>query len=408
VTRSVPALAPDQLGVPVVTATGRRPRRLVSVGHSYCVAFNRRLASEMAKAGAGRWDVTAVAPSFFHGDLRPIPLERLADETCRLEDVPAHFTRRVQMMLYGGKLRRILREGWDLVHCWEEPYIPAAGQIVYWTPKTTALVFWTAQNLSKRYPPPFNVIERYCLERCAGWLACGESIVRTLLPRGYDRRPHRIMPLGVDLERFRPDRESRALVRARLGWSEGGPPVVGYLGRFVPEKGLGLLMDVLDEVATPWRALFLGKGPMESALRQWAGRHGDKVSIVTTVKHDEVPSHIAAMDVVCAPSQTMPWWREQFGRMLIEAFACRVPVIASDSGEIPYVVADAGRIIAESDRGAWVCALGELLDNSALREELGGRGLERVRQHYTWEVIARRHLAFFDELIEGSANDASS
>ena len=55
------------------------------------------------------------------------------------------------------------------------------------------------------------------------------------------------------------------------------------------------------------------------------------------------------MDLLCAPSRTTPRWREQFGRMLIEAMACGVPVIASPSGEIPYVVGDAGVLVPEGD-----------------------------------------------------------
>jgi glycosyltransferase involved in cell wall biosynthesis len=364
------------------------------------VALNRRLAHEMARAGRGRWDVTAVAPEFFRGELRPVPLERIADEPCRLEAVPARFTRRVHVMLYGRRLRQLLREPWDLVHCWEEPYVLAAGQVARWTPRPTPIVFWTAQNLSKWYPPPFDWVERYCLKRCAGWLACGESIVQTMLARGYACKPHRVMPLGVDLDVFRPNPEAGAEVRRRLGWEAPGPPVVGYLGRFVPEKGVGFLMKVLDDVTVPWRALFVGGGPMEGELRRWAERYGDRVAVVTGVKHDLVPVHLNAMDVLCAPSQTRPRWREQLGRMLIEAFACGVPVLASDSGEIPYVVADAGRVVGEADRPAWVAALVELLESPSLRDELRGRGLERVRDHYSWPVIARRHLDFFDELLD--------
>src|SRR5262245_65212531 len=106
-----------------MSLSGGRPRRLLSVAHSYCVALNRRLAHEMTRAGGDRWEVTAVAPAFFRGELRPVPLELIANEPCRLEVVPAYFTRQIHVMLYGRRLRQILREPWDLVHCWEEPYI---------------------------------------------------------------------------------------------------------------------------------------------------------------------------------------------------------------------------------------------------------------------------------------------
>ena len=95
------------------------------------------------------------------------------------------------------------------------------------------------------------------------------------------------------------------------------------------EKGIGWLTGVLDQVAHPWRALFVGSGPLESELRAWAARRPGRVAIETTVRHDEVPQWLNAMDMLCAPSLTSGRWREQFGRMLIEAFACGVPVVAS-------------------------------------------------------------------------------
>jgi glycosyltransferase involved in cell wall biosynthesis len=349
--------------------------------------------------------VTAVAPAFYHADLRPLPLEPdpSGREPCRLEPVPVRLSKRPHVMLYGRRLRALLREPWDVVHAWEEPYILAAGQIAWWAPRDTAYVFYTFQNIAKRYPPPFSEVEHYCLNRCAGWLAAGELVAEAQLSRGYARKPHRVMPLGVALDRFAIDPAAGDEVRRRLGWRVERFPVVGYLGRFVPKKGLGLLTRVLDRLKAEgvvWRALIVGGGAMEPELRAWAAIHGDAVRVVTNVTHDMVPAYLNAMDVLAAPSQTSPSWREQLGRMLIEAFACGVPVVASDSGEIPYVVADAGRVVAEADEPAWARALGDLLEAPAARDDLRRRGLDRARAHYDWAVIARRHLDFFTELLD--------
>jgi glycosyltransferase involved in cell wall biosynthesis len=139
---------------------------------------------------------------------------------------------------------------------------------------------------------------------------------------------------------------------------------------------------------------------MESSLRRWAENYPDRARVITGVLHDEVPKYLNAMDLLCAPSQTTAGWREQFGRMLIEAFASGIPVIASDSGEIPYVVGDAGVIVPEGDEAAWVERIGELLENPELRADLSGRGLERAQIKYSWPVIARQHLKFFEEMLE--------
>jgi len=204
----------------------------------------------------------------------------------------------------------------------------------------------------------------------------------------------------VDIDLFRPDLQARQQVRTNLSWSSGGPPVVGYLGRFVAEKGLDLLMEVLDRIQSPWRALFVGAGPMEQCLRDWGSQYNDRVKVLTEVTHSEVPDYLNAMDVLCAPSQTTARWREQFGRMLIESFACGVPVLASDSGEIPYVAQDAAIVVGETDTAKWIEELGRLLENPSLRSNLSAAGLERARTEYAWPHIARKHLTFFDELVE--------
>jgi glycosyltransferase involved in cell wall biosynthesis len=377
-----------------------RPRRLLTIAHSYAIALNRRLARELASCGQGDWELTVAAPSFFRGDLRPVRLERVPGENGRLVAVPAFLTGYVHVFFYGSKLRAMLRQPWDLVHCWEEPYVVSGLQVARWAHPEAPLVFATFQNLKKNYPPPFNWMERYCLRRAAGWVAFGETVAASLRERpGYRDRPVRVIPPGVDLDAFVPDAVAGRALRKSLGWDDGGPPVVGFLGRFVPEKGLGLLTGVLDRLDVPWRALFVGAGPLERPLRAWAARHPGRARVLTGVAHDQVPRHLAAMDVLCAPSQTTPQWREQFGRMLIEAFACGLAVVGSDSGEIPHVVGDAGLVVGEKDAAGWAGALAGLLADPGRRAELGRRGRERARQRFAWSVVARQHLDFFENLL---------
>ena len=121
-------------------------------------------------------------------------------------------------------------------------------------------------------------------------------------------------------------------------------------------------------------SLLLGGGKLESELRDWAAKYPDnRVRVLTDVSHDRVAPYVAAMDILAAPSQTTRTWKEQFGRMLIEGMACGVAVVGSDSGEIPYVIGDAGVVVGEVDISGWSRALGDLLDNPARRAELGAR-----------------------------------
>jgi glycosyltransferase involved in cell wall biosynthesis len=147
----------------------------------------------------------------------------------------------------------------------------------------------------------------------------------------------------------------------------------------------------------------MGGGPLEPELRNWASRKGNRVRFAR-LAHDEVPAYMNAIDLLCAPSETAPHWIEQFGRMLVEAFACGVSVIGSDSGEIPHVVGDGGVIAREKDVSAWTRAIDELLGDPRRRAELGVRGLSRARKEYAWPVVARAYLDFFGELCDKRTN----
>lgn len=375
-------------------------RKLLSIGHSYVVSLNRRLVNEISLVGGEEWEVTAVAPSFMRGDLRPTKLELDPKEVCNLEALPFYNSKYIHMAVYDWRLREIMQQGWDLVHCWEEPYIVVGGQVAWWLPQGTPLVYRTAQSFSKRYPLPFNWIENYAMNRAAGWICSGQTVANALKNRQGYSIPMRLIPLGVDVNHFYPSSDAKSQICRSLSWAEEGVPVIGYLGRFVPEKGLDLLMKVLDSLETPWRALFVGTGVMESSLKTWAKRYPERVRICTNVKHSEVAQYLNAMDILVAPSQTVSNWREQFGRMLVEAFACGVPVIGSDSGEIPYVIQDAGIVVGEKDQPGWVAAISDLLDNPSQREELRQKGLERVHRLYAWKVVAKQHLEFFNQLLE--------
>ncbi|HXG55005.1 MAG TPA: glycosyltransferase family 4 protein [Vicinamibacterales bacterium] len=373
-------------------------KRLLTIGHSYVVGLNRRLAHEMALQGRERWTVTAAAPAEYPGDLRTITLEPIANEACRVVPLRTRLARSPHVMTYRG-LRPLLHEGWDVVHCWEEPYVAAAAQIAQGAPLDAAFVFSTFQNIAKTYPFPFGRMEKSVLARANGWIAFGVSIHEVQTGRGgrYASLPARVITPGVDTDAFAPDQSVRASARSQLGWTDD-VPVVGFLGRLVEEKGVRTLLDALPVGSVPWRVLFVGDGPERQAIDAFARRHEGRVRIISHATHDDVPRWLNAMDVLCAPSRTTPAWREQFGRMLVEAMACGVPVVASDSGEIPHVVGDAGVIVPESATADWAATLETLLTDPVARADYAQRGRRRALDRYAWPIIARQHLDFFETL----------
>src|SRR5262245_5657422 len=208
----------------------------------------------MAVQGRGRWEVTAAAPERLAGDLREVQLEPIAGEESAVKPLRMRLGAVPHLRYYGRPLRATLDGPWDVVHIWEEPYVAACAQIAARAPSTARVVPATFQNIVKRYPPPFSAFERSVMRRANGWIAFGETVHEAQRTKdSYASKPSRVISPGVDVCRFRPDAQARASIRSHFGWPDE-VPVVGYLGRFVPEKGLTTLMAALEAAREPWRA----------------------------------------------------------------------------------------------------------------------------------------------------------
>jgi glycosyltransferase involved in cell wall biosynthesis len=380
-------------------------RKVLSIGHSYVVGVNRRLVNEIARISDGKWEVHVVTPRKLNNDFRHFEYHPESTDICQASAIPVYCDRPIHVMWYDWKIAEILRNDWDIIHCWEEPYIVCGAQVAYLTPKQAKLIYYTPQNIDKKYSLPFSIFEDMSLQKMSGLIGVGHTATKVWsdkLNRKSLDRPIVTIPHGVDLDLFAPDSSAREKVITRCEWNDNTDPIVGYLGKLTEEKGILLMMDMLDRLSNAgvkWRYLIVGKGPLEERLKQWANSYPDRVRIFTDVGHKDVPNYLNVMDVLIAPSQTRPNWCEQLGRMLIEAMACGVPVIASDSGEIPYVVGDAGIIVREDDLDGWVTAIQDLIDSPSTRKKLIDLGRERVISQFSWSVVARQKINFFDSLL---------
>jgi glycosyltransferase involved in cell wall biosynthesis len=112
-----------------------------------------------------------------------------------------------------------------------------------------------------------------------------------------------------------------------------------------------------------------------------------------------MPAYLGQLDILVLPSRTSANWKEQFGRILVEAMACEVTVIGSDSGEIPNVIGEAGLIFAEDNVEELYNHLLTLLKDDILRRRLGRLGRERVLNHYTQEQIAAKTVDVYREMM---------
>jgi len=276
-----------------------------------------------------------------------------------------------------------------IIHAEEEPDSLAALQIVLarrlFAPQAK-LILHTWQNVNRPKRWYVWLVTRISLKEADAVLCANQEAVRVLREMGYQGPAEVIPPIGVDTRVFSP--QERRLDSSVFR--------VAYAGRFVPEKGLDILMQAVARLGPGVELWLIGDGPQRTALQALARDLGigERVRWVPPVSPEQMPGLLAQVNAVVLPSRTTPVWKEQFGRILVEAMACGVPVVGSDSGAIPEVIGDAGLIFPEGDVEALMECLNRLRQSSHLQAEFAQRGLARARL-YDQETIARQTIAFY-------------
>lgn len=373
--------------------------RVVIVSHS-CVGAQARRKVE-ALAANFPLDILLIAPARWREPLfGEIALDSGAMSDYQLLPVKVYQTGRVYALWYDPRVvQTILRFKPDIIHVEEEPSSLASLQFALITrlARARALIGFTHENVEvvMKWPRPW--IEGYFLQSASAMVAGNQAAERILRSKGYIR-PVVCAPLaGVDPNEYRPFPSS---LRSQFGLD--GTFVIGFVGRLVEEKGVLVLLDAVSRLDGNWKLLMLGRGPLRERVMERARMLGieERLMLFPSVPHAEVISYYNSMDVLVLPSLTIPGgWREQFGRVLIEAMSCQVPVIGSSSGAIPEVVGDAGLIFTEGDHNALYTCLTLLQDSPKLRHELRLRGRERVLQHYTNDAVASKVYALYRAVL---------
>ena len=267
-------------------------------------------------------------------------------------------------------------------------------------------LFFTWWNLPYTLKFPVSQLEAYNLRHTDGVVVGNQDGAEVLRQRGYQKAMQVMPQLGVDEHLFRPQFQPE--LAAQLGITPADF-VVGFVGRFVEEKGLLTLMKALANLPDrPWKLLLLGRGALKETLLEQVNQWGvsDRLIWVESVPHADVFRYINVMNTLVLPSETAPQfktltssgWKEQFGHVLIEAMACQVPVIGSDSGEIPNVIGDAGLVFPEGNVEALSDRLTQLIDQPDYAREIGQRGYQRAIAHYTNRALAQELLNFYRDL----------
>jgi len=290
----------------------------------------------------------------------------------------------------------------DIIHLEEEPDSLVALETVVarkLLAPSAKLVLFTWQNIRRERRAAVEALSRFVLRQVDHAIAGNAEAVTVLRQQGY-QGPVTLLPqLGVDTRTFKLQGEKT--IRHDLGLETEF--VVGYAGRFVPQKGLDTLIRAVARVPGV-HLLLLGSGPMEHEIEILARSLGvdDRLTIISAVHHHCVPDYLNGMDLLVLPSQTTPQWKEQFGHVLIEAMACGTPVVGSDSGAIPEVIGPAGLTFPEGDHDALAERLAVLKRNPGKLRAMRQSGLQRVARLYTHQRIAERTARVYRSVITES------
>jgi glycosyltransferase involved in cell wall biosynthesis len=342
-------------------------------------------------------DLTVVVPPYWRDERGVTHLERQHVSGYRLVVEPMALNGRFHLHFYPGLGKHLQRVRPDLVHIDEEPYNLATAHALWLARRAGAKsLFFSWQNLHRRYPLPFRLLEGYVLGHVDHGIVGNQEAVQVWRAKGYTGELAVIPQFGVDPDLFSPGRKP-----AGRGF------IVGYVGRLVEQKGVDLLLEALAGLAGVWRAYILGNGPQREALQAQARRLGlgDRVSFDPWIPSAGMSTYYRQLDALVVPSRTRPNWKEQFGRVLIEAMACGVPVVGADSGEIPHVIGDAGLVFPEGQAEALRADLSRLLGDPDLRADLARRGRERVLAHYTQAQVANQTYQVYQSMLKAKSSN---
>ena len=268
----------------------------------------------------------------------------------------------------------------QVIHLWQEPWSLVALQTVRLRNRLcpqAVLVLEVDQNLHKRLPAPFGQIRRSVLRQTGHVLGRSDEAIQVVRACGYSGPAGRI-GYGVDSSVFRPPERAGHPVLPGL--------TVGYVGRFIEEKGVGDLIEAVSRAAAPVRLAIMGEGPFQASLVAQAAALGvsDRLRVLPWGPPEDVAAFMGGLDVLALLTRTTETVREQFGRVIIEAQACGTPVIGSGSGAIANVVGDGGWIVPERAPDAVAALLDRLAAQPMELEAARARAVRQVGERFSF------------------------
>ncbi|MCU0548984.1 MAG: glycosyltransferase family 4 protein [Leptolyngbya sp. Prado105] len=361
--------------------------KLLIVNHSCTVSVAQQFYAEVEQQTG--WEITIVVPSNWqdeYGNVRKV--ERWKDFKGQLVSLPVWKSGSVPLHSYRSFFLKFLRDlNPDFIYLHQEPYALVTLQVYLANFLTIRkpIGFFTWQNILKRYPIPFRQMEQWVLNHTDVMFPGSHSAEAVMREKGFAGQSV-LLPSGIDPGIYYP-----------RSHTQNAEILIGYVGRIVEQKGLKTLLLALKEIESlPWRLMMIGSGEFEPEFDEIAQalNLSDRIEKLGFVPFTETPIYLSRLDILVLPSETRASWKEQFGRVIIEAMACGTPVIGSDSGEIPHLIraTGGGIVFPEGNAIAFSQALQKLILDAEVRSNFAEAGRQSVLRNYTNALLAR-HFA---------------
>lgn len=336
-------------------------------------------------------DLLTVVPSNFNN----INYESCVHQLGRVIPLPILNSKSVNFHLYASRkaLGKIISSfDPDIVDIHEEPYSLVSRQIIGLVPKHVPIVHYTAQNIIKLLPLPFNLMRREVFRRVTSFYPCSNLAAKVLKESGYRGLVQRI-PLGYDESVFFPDQTFKASKILK----------VAFVGRLVAEKGLKDVARIVSRLSHSTSLEFhvVGSGSYRKRLFTHLSNSDFRGSLEMHGwrSKQELAQLLRKCHFLLAPSRTTPNWKEQFGRMIIEAQACGVVIATYDSGSIGELCSGNSIMVEEGDWRLLADKLRELYADSNEYKTFVDLSLSNANS-YTWPNVATAQLSFYKNCLQ--------
>jgi len=194
--------------------------------------------------------------------------------------------------------------------------------------KNTPIHLWVCQNIKKKNLYWLRHFERLNCKTVKNIMCCCQEIADVIKWKGINRRCL-YFPFSFEGSHYhlKPFTKKENLI-------------FGYLGRFGEEKGLNILIKAFKKFNQKYSSsqlILQGAGPLKDTLLA-AAKDNPQIIVKDPIPHNEAHTFYQKIDVFILPSETRSFWKEQFGRVLIESAASGCVIAGSDSGAIPEVL----------------------------------------------------------------------